>query len=96
MQIISRFNINNYLSPNYINYFSRPLFSRFFHSQNKDLFSSNDSGQIPSSISSYSFVDVSIDFHLDSLLDINLDKYFEELNENNNESDDKEYNEDKD
>ena len=42
MQIISRFNMNNYISQNYINYFSRPLFSHFLHPNNIDLYSFNN------------------------------------------------------
>ena len=86
MQIISRFNMNNYISSNYKKFFSRPLFSHFLHPQNLDLYSLNSSGFNYNSSSSYTFIDVSIEFHLDSLLGINLDDYFKELNEKNEES----------
>jgi hypothetical protein len=91
MQIISGFNINNYISPNYINYFSRPLFSHFLHPQNLDLYSLNSPGFINNSNLPYTFIDVSIEFHLDSLLGINLDNYYKELNEKNNASEGEEY-----
>ena len=92
MQIISGFNINNYVSPNYINYFSRPLFSHFLYPQNIELYSLNSSGYINNSNLPYTFIDVSIEFHLDSLLGINLDNYYKELSEKNNESEGEEYN----
>ena len=87
MQIISGFNENNYLSLSYYNYFSRPLFSHFFHSQNLSLYSFNSTAPIPNSILTYSFVNIYIDFHLDSLLGIELDKYLPEINDNNEEYD---------
>ena len=86
MQIISGFNINNYISQEYINYFSRPLFSHFLHPQNVDLYSSNNAGTFNNFNLPYSYIDVSIEYHLDSLLGINLDTYFKDLNEKNNES----------
>ena len=91
MQIISGFNKRNYLSQNYINYFSRPLFSHFLHPNNIDLYSLNNKDEINNISSSYTYIDISIEFHLDSLLGINLDKYYKELNKNNNESEGEEY-----
>ena len=91
MQIISGFNVNHYVSKIYKDYFSRPLFSHFLHPQNIDLYSSNNTKLINNGISSYSFIDVSIEFHMDSLLGLNLDKYFQDLNEKNNESEGEEY-----
>ena len=85
MLLISGFNENNYLSLNFYNYFTRPLYSHFFLPQNIKLYSFSNTAQIPNSILTYSFVDIFIDFHLDSLLDINLDKYLIELNENDEE-----------
>ena len=85
MQIISGFNENNYLSINYYNYFSRPLYSHFFLPQNLKFYSLNNTTPIQNSIFTYSFIDVYIDFHLDSLVDIDLDKYLIELNENDEE-----------
>ena len=85
MQIISGFNMNHYISQEYKNYFSRPLFSHFLQPQNLDLYSSNDKRIMNNFSSLYSYADVSIEFHLDSLLGLNLDNYFQEINENNNE-----------
>ena len=85
MQLISGFNENNYLSLNYYNYFSRPLYSHFFLPQNLQLYSFNNTAPIQNSILTYSFIDVYIDFHIDSLMGINLDKYLIELNENDEE-----------
>ena len=84
MQIISRFNMNHYISEEYKNYFSRPLFSHFFHPQNIDLYSSNDNRTMNNISSPYSYVDFSIEFHLDSLLGLNLDNYFQEMNQSHN------------
>ena len=86
MQIISGFNINYYLSQEYIDYFSRPIFSHFLYPQNLDLYSSNNTGYENNLNLPYSFANISIEFHLDSLLGINLEKYFEELNHQNSES----------
>ena len=83
MQIISGFNTNHYISEEYKNYFSRPIFSHFFQPQNLDLYSSNDKRILNNSSSSYSFIDVSIQFHLDSLLNLNLENYFKEINQKN-------------
>ena len=85
MLIISGFNENNYLSINYYNYFSRPLYSHFFLPQNLQLYSFNKTSPISNSILAYSYADIYIDFHLDSLVDINLDKYLSEINENDEE-----------
>ena len=85
MLIISGFNENNYLSLNFYNYFSRPLYSHFFLPHNSKIYSFNNTSPISNSIMSYSFVDVFIDFHFDSLLGINLDKYLE-INENDEEN----------
>ena len=87
MLLISGFNENNYLSINYHDYFSRPLYSHFFQPQNLHLCSFNSTSPIPNSIMTYSFIDVYIDFHLDSLLGINLDQYLFEINENDEEYD---------
>ena len=84
MQIISRFNMNHYISEEYKNYFSRPLFSHFFQPQNIDLYSSNDNRTMNNISSPYSYVDFSIEFHLDSLLGLNLDNYFQEMNQSHN------------
>ena len=87
MLLISGFNENNYLSINYYNYFSRPLYSHFFLPQNLHLCSFNSTQPIQNSIMTYSFIDIYIDFHLDSLLGINLDQYLIEFNENDQEYD---------
>ena len=94
MQIISRFNMNNYISQNYINYFSRPLFSHFLHPNNIDLYSFNNKEENNNINFPYTYVDISVEFHLDSLLEINLDKYYIELNKKNNESEGEENNSD--
>ena len=91
MQIISGFNMNHYISKDYIDYFSRPLFSHFFHHENGDLYSSNNIKPINNSDIINSFIDISIEFHLDSLLGLNLDKYFRNQKEKNNESEEEEY-----
>ena len=86
MLVISGFNENNYLSPNYYNYFTRPLYSRFFRPQNLQLYTLNRTSPITNSILSYSFADILIDFHIDSLLGINFDKFLSELNEKDGDS----------
>ena len=71
---ISGFNENNYLSSYYYDYFSRPLFSRFFLPQNLNLYSFNSTSPIPDAISVYSFVDVCINYHFYSLMDLNIEE----------------------
>ena len=75
---ISGFNDNNYLSSYYYNYFSRPLFSRFFLPQNLNLYSFNSTSPIPNSLAVYSFVDIYIDYHFDSLMDLKIEEKLDE------------------
>jgi len=74
MQILSEFNKKNFISKTFFNYFSRPLYSRFFMSQNTQLYSYNSTLPLPNVIANYSTVNVFIDFHLDTLVDTQFDK----------------------
>ena len=66
MKIISGFNENNYLSENYIKYFSRPLYNRFFHSENLNLYSYNSTLPLSSTMSNKLYINLYIHYDLDS------------------------------
>ena len=64
MKIISGFNENNYLSENYIQYFSRPIFNKFFYSQNLNLYSFNSTLPLSKTMSDKSFINIYIQYDI--------------------------------
>ena len=67
MKIISGFSENNYITKNYIEYFSRPLFSRFFLPQNLNLYSYNSTSPLSKSLSIKSYINIYIHYDIDNL-----------------------------
>ena len=68
MKLISGFNENSYLSDNYIQYFSRPLFNKFFNSQNLNLYSFNSTLPLMKSMLNKLYINIHIYYDLDSLM----------------------------
>ena len=66
MQIISGFNKNNYLSDNYIKYFSRPIYNKFFHSQDLNLYSFNSTLPLSKTMSNRLYTNIYIHYDIDS------------------------------
>ena len=66
MKSISGFNENNYLSENYIQYFSRPIFNKFFYSQNLNLYSYNSTLPLSKTMSDKSFINIYIHYDIES------------------------------
>ena len=74
MKIISGFNENNYLSENYLNYFSRPLFNKLFHSQNLNLYSFNSTLPLFNTLTNKPYINIYINYDLDSLFNFPKNK----------------------
>ena len=66
MQIISGFNKNNYLSDNYIKYFSRPIYNKFFNSQDLYLYSFNSTLPLSKTMSNRLYSNIYIHYDLGS------------------------------
>ena len=66
MQIISGFNKNNYLSDNYIKYFSRPIYNKFFNSQDLYLYSFNSTLPLSKIMSNKLYTNIYIHYDIDS------------------------------
>ena len=68
MKLISGFNEHSYLTDNYLQYFSRPLFNKFFNSQDLNLYSFNSTLSLPKTMLNKLYINVHIYYDLDSLI----------------------------
>jgi len=66
MKIISGFNENNYLSENYLQYFSRPLFSKLFIPQNLNLYSYNSTSSLSKTMLNKLYINIHVYYDFDS------------------------------
>jgi len=68
MKIISGFNENNYMSSRYHEYFSRPLFSKFFIGQNIQLYSFNSTLPLSKAMFNKPYINVYIYYDIENFL----------------------------
>ena len=66
MQLISGFNKNNYFSDNYIKYFSRPIYHKFFNQQDLNLYSFNSTLPLSKTMSNKLYTNIYIHYDIDS------------------------------
>ena len=68
MKVISGFNENNYMSSRYHEYFSRPLFSKFFIGQNIQLYSFNSTLPLSKAMFNKPYINVYIYYDIENFL----------------------------
>ena len=68
MKVISGFNVNNYLSSRYHEYFSRPFFSKFLIGQNLQLYSFNSTLPLSKAMFNKPYINVYVYYDLDNYL----------------------------
>ena len=84
MKIISGFNENNYLSSRYIDYFSRPFFSKFLVSQSMQLYSFNSTLPLSKAMTKKPYINIYIYYDLDNFMNYKSSKKGNELTILNN------------